>query len=103
MAEDTNKIMYKEGDYVIGMYDDFNFFVGKESVLQSGKKKGTKVYKNMRYFSTMDRAILGFAKAKSGEMATSLREYVDTYADTTEKLLETAFEAFRSSRVSLKS
>lgn len=92
MAEETNRILYQDGENVIGTYDDFNFFVGKVSELKSGKKAGSKVYKNMRYYSSVDRAILGFARVKSGRLATSLRDYVRLYADTTEKLQETAFK-----------
>jgi len=92
MAEETNRILYESDGLAIGTYDDFNFFVGRVTELQSGKKAGTKVYKNMRYYGSIDRAITGFARAYAGRVAVELGEYVDRYVKTTEKLRETAFK-----------
>lgn len=92
MTEDKNRILHEEGGYAIGTYDDFNFFVGKVSELKSGKKAGKKVFKNMRYYGSIDRAIIGFARVKAGALAVSIQDYVDKYADTTKKLRETAFK-----------
>ena len=90
---EVNKVLYRGEDFVIGTYDQLNFFVGREVTIKTGKKAGTIVYKDMKYFAKMDDAILGYARAIAGTLSDDLASYVSLYRTTTEKLRETAFLA----------
>jgi len=70
------KVLHKIGGWEIGVLDIDNFYIAQEKIVQEGKTKGEVKRANMRYFPTLERALLRLADVVARSECASVSDYL---------------------------
>ncbi len=81
------KILYKKGELALGNHDAKDYSVFNDVIVQEGKTSGECKQTNMRYYPTMEGAVLKMAESVACSEAKSLRGYVRSMRETTSELV----------------
>ena len=82
------KVLYSKDGWNLGVYDDNNYSIWTETIVQDGKTAGEVRQTNMRYYPKMHDALISLADKVSRAEAKSLHSYVEIMRSTVAHALE---------------
>ena len=82
------KVLYSKDGWNLGVYDDNNYAIYQEAIVQEGKTAGSVRQTNMRYYPKMEDALISLCQSVSKQEAKSLQGWLDCLRSTVAHALE---------------